>query len=160
MIDRQTDRKIWIRYLTWAGSICMFNSTGSTMFHKHESLSPLTLTKRDSKAFRDLPPSAHCLWTSALTSSLPELGLGEQILRRVASKAPGVNAFSACRVEMGNGEGRCMWPLHTCMHVWFHDSSLGVSGVIFGASCVVVYAYTIVIYIYMYSHHFLHLWLN
>ena len=52
------------------------------------SLSPLHFTRMSSKAFLLLPPAAHCLWISGLTSSFPEPGLGLHIRPREAVKAP------------------------------------------------------------------------
>ena len=51
------------------------------------SLSPLHFTRMSSKAFLLLPPAAHCLWISGLTSSFPEPGLGLHIPSKRSSQS-------------------------------------------------------------------------
>ena len=77
----------FVEVCIWIMILEILNSFGS--------LSPLYFTKMSSRAFLDLPPAAHCLWISGLTSSFPEAGLGLQIRPRAACKAPGVFCSSA-----------------------------------------------------------------
>ena len=91
------------------GSEILYCADGPTETHAPHSQklnscrgtrSPSHLTRTSSNSFRAEPPFFHCWWISSLTSSLPDLGLGVQILLSMASNA--ATFFSAsvlsCRI--------------------------------------------------------------